>query len=215
MLCHGHEGWHPDPEFYYQAGGGPLFDMGPYYLTALVNLLGPVSRVTGSARASFPERIIGSAPRQGTKIKVEVPTHVTGVLDFASGAVATLITSFDAWGHTLPHMEIYGSQGTLSVPDPNTFGGPVRLWRAERSGWEDIPLILGYPQNSRGLGVADMAEAIRSGRPHRANASLAYHVLDTMHAILDSSQAGKHIDLSSTCERPEPFIGSALTKHME
>ncbi len=131
MLCHGHEGWHPDPEFYYQVGGGPMFDMGPYYLTALVSLLGPVARVSGSARASFPERTIGSAPKRGQKIKVEVPTHVTGLLDFANGAVATMITSFDVWGHTLPHLEIYGSEGTLSVPDPNTFGGPVRLWRAE------------------------------------------------------------------------------------
>ncbi len=132
MLCHGHEGWHPNPEFYYQVGGGPMFDMGPYYLTALVSLLGPVVRVSGSARASFSERTIGSAPKKGQKIKVEVPTHVTGLLDFANGAIATMITSFDVWGHTLPHIEIYGSEGTLSVPDPNTFGGPVRLWRAGR-----------------------------------------------------------------------------------
>jgi predicted dehydrogenase len=123
--------------------------------------------------------------------------------------VATIITSFDVWGHALPHIEIYGSQGTLSVPDPNTFGGPVRLWRAGDKGWEDIPLIPGYPHNSRGLGVADMAEAIRSGRSHRANESLAYHVLDIMYAIHDSSKEGRHIDLSSTCERPDPFLGFA------
>lgn len=212
MLCHGHEGWHPDPEFYYQAGGGPLFDMGPYYLTALVSLLGPVTRVSGSARISFPERTIGSTPRQGQKIKVEVPTHVTGWLDFANGAVATLITSFDVWGHALPHMEIYGSQGTLSLPDPNTFGGPVRLWRAGESSWEDMSLVPGYSNNSRGLGVADMAEAIQSGVPHRANANLAYHVLDIIQAILDSSRAGKHIQLTSTCERPEPFLGFPATR---
>ncbi len=129
MLCHGHEVWHPNPEFYYQAGGGPMFDMGPYYLTALVSLLGPVTRVTGSARASFPEREIGSLPKKGQKIKVEVPTQVAGLLDFASGVICTIITSFDVWSHTLPHLEIYGSEGTLSLPDPNTFGGPVRLWR--------------------------------------------------------------------------------------
>ena len=127
MLCHGHESWHPDPEFYYQVGGGPMFDMGPYYLTALVSLLGPVSRVSGSDRASFSERVIGSSPKKGQKIKVEVPTHVTGLLDFANGAMGTIITSFDVWSHTLPHLEIYGSEGTLSLPDPNTFGGPVRL----------------------------------------------------------------------------------------
>jgi predicted dehydrogenase len=213
MLCHGHEGWHPDPEFYYQVGGGPLFDMGPYYLTALVSLLGPVARVSGSARITFPERIIGSAPKKGQKITVEVPTHVSGLLDFASGATVTMITSFDVWRHALPHIEIYGSEGSLSVPDPNTFGGPVRLWRAAGDSWEDIPLISGYPQNSRGLGVADMAEAMKSGRPHRANASLAYHVLDIMHAIHDSSRQGKHIPLSSTCERPEPFSGFSATRY--
>ena len=207
MLCHGHEGWHPDPEFYYQAGGGPMFDMGPYYLTALVSLLGPVIRVAGSDRASFPERVIGSSPKSGQRIKVEVPTHVTGLLDFASGAIVTMINSFDVWRHSLPHIEIYGSEGTLSLPDPNTFGGPVRLWRAEGNNWEDIPLIPGYPQNSRGLGVADMADAIQSGRSHRANERLAYHILDIMHAIHDSSKKGKYIDLTSTCERPEPFFG--------
>jgi predicted dehydrogenase len=207
MLCHGHEGWHPDPEFYYQAGGGPMFDMGPYYLTALVSLLGPITRVTGSDRASFPERVIGSQPKKGQKIKVEVPTHVTGLLDFASGAIGTIITSFDAWSHTLPYVEIYGSEGTLSLPDPNTFGGPVRLWRAEGNRWEDIALVPGYVQNSRGLGVADMAEAMQSGRFHRANENLAYHVLEIMHAIHDSSRNGIHIELTSTCERPEPFCG--------
>lgn len=211
MLCHGHEGWHPDPEFYYQAGGGPMFDMGPYYLTALVSLLGPVTRVTGSDRASFPERVIGSLPKKGQKIKVEAPTHVTGLLDFVSGAIGTIITSFDAWSHTLPHLEIYGSEGTLNLPDPNTFGGPVRLWRAEGNRWEDIPLVPGYVQNSRGLGVADMAEAIQSGRSHRANEKMAYHVLEIMHAIHDSSRDGMHIELTSTCERPEPFFGFTLS----
>jgi predicted dehydrogenase len=212
MLCHGHESWHPDPEFYYQTGGGPMFDMGPYYLTALVSLLGPVIRVSGSDRASFPERLIGSLPKKGQKITVEVPTHVTGLLDFASGAIGTMITSFDIWGHSLPHMEIYGSEGTLSLPDPNTFGGPVRLMRAGGNLWEDISLVPGYPENSRGLGVADMAEALQTGRAHRANAGLAYHVLDIMQAAHDSSEQGRHIVLTSSCERPAPFPGFMLTR---
>ncbi len=127
MLGHGPERWHPDPEFFYKVGGGPMFDMGPYYLTAMVSLLGPVKRVTGSARISFPEREIGSEPKKGMKIQVETPTHVTGLLEFASGPVATIITSFDVWKSNLPRIEIYGSEGTLSVPDPNTFGGPVIL----------------------------------------------------------------------------------------
>ena len=132
MMCHGHEGWHPAPDFYYQPGGGPMFDMGPYYLTALVNLMGPVRRVTGSARITFPIRTITSQPLHGTKITVRTPTHIVGVMDFASGAVGTIITSFDVWAAQLPRIEVYGSAGTLSVPDPNTFGGPVRLRLAGR-----------------------------------------------------------------------------------
>ena len=204
MLSHGPENWHPDPEFFYQPGGGPLFDMGPYYLTALIALLGPIVRVTSSAQISFPERVIGSENKRGQVIRVETPTHISGVLDFAGGAVATLVTSFDVWATTLPRIEIYGSEGTLSCPDPNTFDGPVRLWRAETRQWEDVPLVEGRNQQSRGLGVVDMAAAIRAGRPHRASGQMAYHVLDVMHALLDASQVGQHIELASTCDRPVP-----------
>jgi predicted dehydrogenase len=205
MAGHGHESWHPDPEFYYKVGGGPMFDMGPYYLTALVSMLGPVKRVTGSTRISFPERTITSKPKYGNVIAVEVPTHIVGVLDFTSGAVGNIITSFDVWAHNLPRIEIYGSEGSLSVPDPNTFGGPVKVWKSEDKVWEDVPLVNGYPENSRSLGVADMAHAIRSGRPHRANGTMAYHVLDIMHAIHDASDADQHVLLSSTCVRPDPL----------
>jgi predicted dehydrogenase len=202
MLCHGHEGWHPDPEFYYKAGGGPMFDMGPYYLTALVNLIGPVKRVTGSARITFPERLVTSAPKYGTVIKVDVPTHVAGIMDFANGAVGTIITTFDVWAAELPRIEIYGTEGSLSVPDPNSFGGPVRIRRAGAGEWSEVPLTHGYAQNSRGIGVADMAYALRSGRPHRASGELAYHVLDIMHAFHDASREGRHIELQSTCPQP-------------
>jgi predicted dehydrogenase len=202
MTNHGHESWHPDPEFYYKAGGGPMFDMGPYYLTALVNLVGPVRRVTGSTRITFAERTITSQPKQGTKIQVDVPTNVVGVLDFQNGSIGTIITTFDVWGAQLPRIEIYGSEGSLSVPDPNTFGGPVRVLRAGSREWHDVPLTYGYAENSRGLGVADMASALCSGRPHRANGNLTYHVLDIMHAIHDASRLGQHIELQSTCERP-------------
>jgi predicted dehydrogenase len=197
MMCHGHEGWHPDPEFYYQIGGGPLFDMGPYYLTALVNLLGPVKRVTGSAQMSFAERVIGSVPKKGQVIQVETPTHLAAVLDFEAGAVGTLITSFDVWAHSMPCIEIYGSEGSLSVPDPNGFGGQVKLWRTSQREW--VPL---RAENSRSLGVADMATAIRSGRPHRASGDLAYHVLDIMHAVHDASRSGQHIQMASRVDRP-------------
>ena len=205
MTCHGHESWHPDPEFYYKEGGGPMFDMGPYYLTALVNLIGPVRRVTGSARITFPERIITSQPKYGSMIKVDVPTHVAGVMDFANGAVGTIITSFDIWAAELPRIEVYGSEGSLRVPDPNGFGGPVLVRRAGAKDWSEIPLTHGYSENSRGVGVADMAYALRSGRPHRASGELAYHVLDIMHAFHDASREGHHIELTSTCHRPAPL----------
>lgn len=205
MLCHGHEGWHPAPTFYYKKGGGPMFDMGPYYLTAMIFLMGAVRRVTGSARITFPERTITSQPLAGTKIDVEVPTHVAGVLDFSSGAVATIVTSFDVWSAEVPRIEIYGTEGSLSVPDPNGFGGPVLIRRAGASLWSEIPLSHGYAKNSRSLGVADMAYALRTGRPHRASGALAYHVLDIMHAIHEASMEERHIELTSACPQPAPL----------
>ena len=204
MLCHGHESWHPDPEFYYKVGGGPMFDMGPYYVTALVSLIGPIRRVTGSARITFPERTITSQPKNGTKINVDVPTHVAGVMDFANGAVGTLVTSFDVWSHRMPNIEIYGTEGSLGVPDPNSFGGPVLLRKPGDKDWSDIPLTHIYAENSRGLGVADMAYALRSGRPARASGELAYHVLDVMHAFHDASRDGRHVELTSGY-RPAPL----------
>lgn len=202
MLCHGHESWHPSPEFYYQVGGGPMFDMGPYYLTALVSLMGPVKSVSGSTRVTFPERIITSQPKYGKKVEVEVPTHIAGVLDFACGAIGTIVTSFDVWHAEVPRIEIYGTRGTLSVPDPNTFGGPVRVHLAGSGEWSEIPLSHGYARNTRSIGVADMAYGLRSGRLHRANGEMAYHVLDIMHAVHDSASQGKRVDLASTCSRP-------------
>lgn len=205
MMSSGHESWHPDPAFYYQDGGGPMFDMGPYYLGALINLLGPVRRVTGAARITFPERTITSESKRGTKIEVKVPTHVAGIMDFASGAVGTIITTFDVQAASLPHIEIYGTTGTLLVPDPNGFGGPVRIKRAGATAWSEVPLTHTYTEEARGLGVADMAHALRSGRPHRANGELAYHVLEIMHAFHESSAQGRHIVLTSTCARPQPM----------
>jgi predicted dehydrogenase len=205
MMNHGHEHWHPAPEFYYQTGGGPLFDMGPYYLTALVNLLGPVARVSGSARIGSKTRTITSEPLKGKTIKVEVPTHIAGVLDFASGVAGTLITSFDVYSHTLPFIEIYGTEGTLRVPDPNTFGGPVFVKRFRAEEWSEIPLLKNHAENSRGLGITDMAEAIVKGRPHRASGELAFHVLDIMHGFHDASASGKYYEPKSGCPRPEPL----------
>ena len=202
MLNHGHESWHPDPEFYYKTGGGPMFDMGPYYLTALISLMGPVKRVTGSTRITFSERTITSQPKAGTKIKVDVPTHIAGVMEFDSGAIGTILTSFDVWASQLPRIEIYGTAGSMIVPDPNTFGGPVLIKRAGDEDWVEMPLSHGYSDNSRGIGVADMAMAIREGTEHRANGNMMYHVLDIMHGFHDASNEGRHILLESTCKQP-------------
>jgi predicted dehydrogenase len=205
MLQRGPDSWHPNPEFFYKAGGGPMFDLGPYYLTALTSILGPVERVCGSARATFPERTLGVAHRYGEKIPVETPTHIAGVLDFASGVVGTITTSFDVWSHRLPFLEIYGSEGTLSLPDPNTFGGPVMVCRAGIKEWSEVPFSHCYVENSRGLGVADMAAAMKAKRPHRASAEMAYHVLDIMHAFHDASAGDKYVRLKSTMTRPQPL----------
>ena len=215
MYILGPEAWHPDPAFLYQVGAGPLFDIGPYYLTALISMLGPVRRVTGSARTTYAERTIGSGPKQGQTFAVETPTHIVSLLDFADGPVTTLTTSFDVSvsagtainlydvGGAL--LEIQGTKGTLSLPDPNMFGGPVRLRRLGESDWREIPVSRAHTDNSRALGVADMAYAIRTGRPHRANGEMAFHVLDVMHSVLEASERGKHIEPGSTCERPAPL----------
>lgn len=206
MLGRGHEHWHPDPEFYYAAGGGPLFDMGPYYLTALIQLLGPIRTVAGMTGKALEERIITSEKKAGQKIRVDIPTHVAGTLQFASGAIATLITSFDIFGgSSLPPIEIYGTEGTIQVPDPNTFGGPVKFRRIGESEWSEQPLLPGYDQNTRGIGPADMAYAIRSGRTHRASGELAYHVLEAMWACHDSSDSHRFYEMQSTCSRPAPL----------
>ena len=188
-----------------------MFDMGPYYLTALVNLLGPIGRVTGSVRITFPERTISnSSTRHGEKILVETPTHLSAVMDFEAGAVGTMITSFDVWSHSLPRIEIYGSEGSLSVPDPNTFRGPVRACRAGAEEWSEIPLTHS-DQVSRGVGVADMAHALVYGRPHRASGELAHHVLDVMQSVEESSNADRHVMIESSCAKPAPLpLGLAL-----
>ncbi len=206
MIGRGPEHWHPEPAFFYKEGGGPMFDMGPYYLTALVAMLGPIRRLSGTTRISYAERQILSAPHAGAAMTVETPTHIAGTLDFASGAVATLTTSFDAFGgSTLPPIEIYGSEGTIVVPDPNTFGGVVKLRRRDEEAFTEIPLIHTYDENSRGIGVADMARAIVTSKPYRANGELAYHVLEAMHGFHKSSDTGMFYQMQSTCEKPRPI----------
>jgi predicted dehydrogenase len=205
MLSPGPESWHPGPTIFYQRGAGPLFDMGPYYLTALVHLLGPVRRLTGSARITHTQREIGSEPLRGQMMDVEVPTHVSAVLDFAGGPVASLTTSFDVQTTRLRNIEIYGTEGTLSVPDPNTFGGPVAIRRRGEREWTEMPLTHGNAEQSRGIGLADMICGVQGKRPHRASHELSSHVLDLMESIVTASDEGRHALPRTTCERPAPL----------
>jgi predicted dehydrogenase len=202
MVTPGHERWHPAPEFYYLPGGGPLFDMGPYYLTALVTLLGPVRRVAGMAATPRATRTVGSGPRAGAEIDVAVATHVTGVLGHASGALSTLVMSFDVWAGRLPHLEVYGTGGSLSVPDPNGFGGVVQIFRAGAGGWTPVAEAGGYREAARGYGVSDLAGALTTGTAHRANGEVAYHVLQVMEGLLTAADSGRTVDITSSCDRP-------------
>lgn len=205
MTCHGHESWHPDPEFYYEVGGGPMFDMGPYYLTALVALLGRAKTVCGMTKASFPQRTITSSKKFGKIIEVKIPTHVAGTIEFDNGTIATMITSFDIWSSSLPRIEIYGSRGTLVVPDPNTFGGPVLLRPAASKEFKEIPLTYIYEENSRGIGVADMANCIVNGDKPRACGELTNHILEIMHAFHISSDTKEYVELTTDCQKPKPL----------
>jgi predicted dehydrogenase len=200
MVTPGHERWHPNPDFYYLPGGGPLMDMGPYYLSALVHLLGPIRSVTGAASRPRGERVIATGPRAGEAVPVEVDTHVTGILEHAGGALSTITTSFEAVRTTAAPIEVHGETGTLAVPDPNHFDGDVRLFRLGGSEWVTLPPGAGYAGASRGIGLLDQ---ITAGSP-RASGDLALHVLDAMTALLRSAAEGRRIDLTTTAERPAP-----------
>lgn len=210
MLSRGPEPWHSNPFFYYQPGGGPVMDMGPYYITTLVNLLGPVTQVSAITGRGLTERVAGHESIAGQAIPVDVSTHASGTLLFASGAMATLIMSFDIWKHNLPRMEIYGTDGTISGPDPNTFGGTVRLWQPTHNAWRDVPLTH-RDDVQRGIGVADMATAIANNIPHRASGALALHVLEIMLAFDTSSAEEKAITIKSTVEMPAPLPQNLTT----
>jgi predicted dehydrogenase len=207
MTTPGHERWHPDPEFYYRPGGGPLLDMGPYYLTALVHLLGPVCRVVGLASRPAGTRTIGSGPRAGTAFDVEVDTHVTGVLEHTGGALTTLVMSFDAWATRMPRIEVHGPGGSLSLPDPNYFDGTVELFRAGSDAWREVPASAGYVAAGRGVGVADLARSLADGTAHRASADVALHVLDVMESLLEAARTGEAETVVSTCAVPAAVPG--------
>ena len=202
MMVPGHELWHPNPDFYYAPGGGPMLDMGPYYLTCLVNLLGPVKALTGAAQAAHATRSIATGPRAGQSFAVTVPTHISGILEFASGAQVTITTSFDVWNHGHNPIELYGRTGSMLVADPNQFQGEIRV-AAGKGEWTTLPQAHKYGDgNYRILGLADMASAIRGNRPHRAGLELSLHVLEIMTGILASAEQGKRLVLTTRCDRP-------------
>ncbi len=202
MMSPGHESWHVNPGFYYLNGGGPLFDMGPYYISALINLLGPVKKVSAINGRGLTERTCTTEANFGKKLPVEVDTHIAGQLEFVNGAIITLIMSFDVARTSLACFELHGTDGSLSVPNPNTFGGPVKFAKAKGE-WGDVPMPFGYQGPIlRSIGLADMIKGIRSGRKHRCNGDIAFHVLDVMCSLEKSSSEERHIYLESTCERP-------------
>lgn len=219
----GVERHHPNPDFYYQHGGGPLLDLGPYYLTAMVFLLGPIREVCGMSSRAFEKRLIESQPRAGQTIPVEVDTHVQSMLAFESGMVGSMTMSFDIWESATPRFEIYGENGTLCIPDPdpvagaNIFGGPVwyrtretARWvyqprRPAPPHWQEAHNRHGYNDNARGLGLLDLADAVRQQRAPRASGELALHILEVMEGILTSRSSGRYVSIETRCERPEPM----------
>lgn len=223
MGNHGVERHHPDPTPWYTRGGGPLFDMGPYYLTALLSLMGPIASVCGMAKKSFAQRLIEFGPRKGQMIDVAVDTHVNSLLEFENGVTANLMMSFDVWDSNLPRLEIYGERGTISISDPdpvfgpNRFEGPVHFRTRETARWTYRPRVQGleawelaenthgFNAESRGLGLLDLAYAVREGRPPRASGDMAHHVLEVMLGIIESSATRQFVDIDSTCTRPLPL----------
>lgn len=207
MLGRGPESFHPDPGFFYQPGGGPMFDMGPYYLTALLNLLGPVRRIMGAASIAISDRVVATGPKAGEPIAVATQDHVCGMLEFTNGAVGTLVTSFAVANgdYDRKHpITIYGTEGALRVPDPNYFDGAVWTRRVGEEEWSQVPSAfpVGY---GRSVGLADLAAAVRGGRPHRASGDQGLAVLDLMQGFLDSSNSGAAYAPSVAYQRPSPM----------
>jgi predicted dehydrogenase len=211
MVTAGHERWHPHPDFYYAPGGGPLLDMGPYYISALVHLLGPVRAVVGAASRLRSERVIGSGPRAGERVPVEVDTHVTGVLEHVDGTLSTITTSFDGIATTAAPIEVHGETGSLAVPDPNYFDGEVRLCTQGGTEWRALAPRAGYAEGARGIGLLDFVLA-DAQRPPRAGGDVALHVLETMTALLESAAQGRRIELTTKVRRPAPVPLTPVTE---
>ena len=209
VMSHGMESWHPNPDFFFQPGAGPVLDIGPYYITNLIQLIGPVKSVAALATATFPTRTIGNGPREGETVPVDTPTNIHALLEFANGATVTVGASWDVWAHRHANMELYGETGSLYVPDPNFFGG--MLEKVDAKGEKQALAVEDHPfgvpnqdtrANYRCAGLADMAAAIAEGREHRCNIDLAVHAVDVMTGILRAGEERRFVDLTTTCDRP-------------
>ncbi|HWV47973.1 MAG TPA: Gfo/Idh/MocA family oxidoreductase [Microbacterium sp.] len=208
MMTAGHERWHPNPDFYYLPGGGPLLDMGPYYVSALIQLLGPVASVIGAGSRTRSERVIGSGDRAGERIPVEVLTHITAVLTHESGALSTVVMSFDTVATRASNIEVHGETGSLIVPDPNNFDGDVTLHTLDSREWTALPVSAGYVGAGRGVGIHD--RAISGPEAARASGAVGYHALDIMLSVLRAAEEGGTVAVESTCERPSPIALAEL-----
>ncbi|WP_299201590.1 Gfo/Idh/MocA family oxidoreductase [uncultured Tateyamaria sp.] len=220
VMSHGMEHWHPNPDFFFLPGAGPMLDIGPYYVTNLIQLLGPVRRVGALTTTPADTRTILSEPRRGEVIPVKTPTNIHALLDFHSGASITLSTSWDVWAHRHGHMELYGTSGSMFLPDPNWFSGDVEIVSAEgeTTALETETHPFGIPNqenngvakaNYRTAGLADMAAAMNADRPHRCSLELALHAVDVMTSILEAGERGEMVTLTTSCERPEPLTADA------
>ncbi len=216
VMSHGMEHWHPNPDFFFLPGGGPMLDLGPYYIANLINLIGPIKRVAALANASSPTRTISNGARSGETIPVKTPTNIHALLEFHNGATVNLSTSWDIWSHKRAHMEIYGDEGSLYVPDPNFFGGAVEM--AGSDGLIKEAALWDHPfgranqnhngverANYRSAGLADMAAAMRDGRDHRASLDRTLHGVEVMLAVLQSGETGQFVTLQTTCTQPAPL----------
>lgn len=198
----GNEFWRPDCDFFYKAGAGPMLDMAPYYLNVMVSLFGSVKSVYSMQKMTFEQRTIKVAPRRGERIDVEVPTHICATLSFENGVIGTFTNSFDVFGATSPYIEIYGEKGTMVLPDPNRFDGRVLLRRYNDTEWRELPQFVEYRDYGRGIGVMDMVKCIESGKEHKANAELAYHITDVILTMDEAAEARRELDICSTAPQP-------------
>ena len=214
VMSHGMEHWHPNPDFFFKPGAGPVLDIGPYYVTNLIQLIGPVKRVVALTSSASDTRTILSEPRKGEVIPVETPTNIHALLEFVNGATITMSTSWDVWAHSHPNTELYGTDGSIFVPDPNFFGGKLEVSgrgseTLEVSAWDHpfgvVNEVDDDRANYRCAGLADMAAGIQQNRPHRCSLELAVHAVDVMTSILKSGEQGAFVEMSTTCERPEPL----------